>query len=123
MAVLKINGPQTSTKPVIDFAAELETIVLRFQVAWNSRFEHWNLRVATAEGEEVLAGVRVVADTDMFEAYTDPRLPPGKLICRDPTNEGKDPGRNDFQNRHFFAYIEFVEPTPPPLSILPPVPV
>ena len=62
--------------------------------------------------EVVLEGLRVVANSDMLQPYSDARLPPGQLIAHDTTNLQQDPGRDDWRERHILIYIEPADPEP-----------
>ena len=111
----RINGPKSSTKSKIHFAVKVGTIVLQFRMYWNQRFEYWELTTLTDQSEVIIEGKKIVADYDMWEPYSDIRLPPGMLVCKDSAELGQNPGRNDFRDRHFLMYVE--EPEPEPLGV------
>lgn len=115
----RINGPKFSTKSKINFSAKMDSIIIRFRLYWNQRFKYWELSSFTDAGDVIVEGKRVVADYDMWEPYSDVRLPPGSLVCKDTTELGQKPGRNDFRDRHFLMYVEVPEPEPLGVTIKP----
>lgn len=101
---VKIVGPEKSFKTARIWASKLDGTVYRFKLTYIERSDNWDLQISSNSGEVVIAGARVVADWDILSPYTHDTLPPGTLICHDSLGQQTDPGRNDFNERHYFVY-------------------
>ncbi len=110
MAQLRIFGPESSRSTFIEFGAPLSGIEYQFALQWMSRLGFWQLAITDTRREQVIEGIRVVADTDMLQPFNDsPRLPPGRLVAYDTTGSAQDPGRDDWIERHLLIYDEPVD--------------
>lgn len=116
MSVFTIPGPESSANSLISFGTALpdgNTYLVTLE--WLQYEEYWILSWADVQGLAILAGLRVVANFNMFYAYSDPRLPKGSLIAHDTQNLKQPPGRNDWRDRHLLLFVpasEVVEECP-----------
>lgn len=106
MSTVQVNGPQLSSSIDIRWRSVLDGVKYGFRLKYRERYDCWDLQVLTSQGEIVLDGIRVTEGNDMLAAYTDTRLPPGQLICRDTRGLGETPTRNDWRDRHILLYVE-----------------
>lgn len=109
MAQFQVQGPEASQSSRIAFGAILDDVEYQFVLQWLDRRQFWVLKIISARREVIIEGVRVVANSDMLQPYSDARLPPGQLVCHDTTNLQQDPGRDDWKERHILLYIQPVE--------------
>lgn len=124
MAQRRIFGPESSRSSFIEFGAVLSEIEYAFSLQWLTTVQFWQLEITDPRRQQVILGIRVVADTDMLQPFNEsPRLPPGRLVAYDTTGKSQDPGRDDWIERHLFIYEEPVEePEENFVRILPPPP-
>lgn len=106
MSTVQVNGPQLSTSIDIRWRSVLEGVKYGFRLKYRERYDCWDLQILTAQGEIVIDGIRVTEGYDMLNAFTDTRLPPGQLICKDTRGLGEHPTRNDWRDRHILTYVE-----------------
>lgn len=74
--------------------------------SWSERDRHWYLSLATADGETIMDGRRVVVDTPLTVRLTHPLRPTGHLWCVDMTGDGRDPDLRDLGTRCLFMYAD-----------------
>lgn len=116
MSVFTIPGPESTANALMSFGTALpdgNTYIVTLE--WMQYEEYWIFSWADVQGRAILAGLRVVANFNMFHAYSDPRLPAGSLIAHDTQNLKQPPGRNDWRDRHLLLFIpdgEVVEECP-----------
>lgn len=68
--------------------------ILRFD--WNSRDETWRMSIATAGGENIVVGLKVLPGVNMTARFKDTRLPTtGSFVCFNIKDSVNPPGRND----------------------------
>lgn len=108
MSAWRLRGPELSRAPVINWRSRLEGVTYRFKMSYRERYDCWDLQVATATGEVVIDGIRVTEGFPLLDAWSDIRLPPGKLTCVDSQGLGAHPTRNDWRERHYLRYDDFV---------------
>lgn len=95
--------------PFFDVQVTLEDVTYTLQFRWNVREEAWYMHILDAEGTTVLhAGLKLVADWPLA-TYTTERQPPGILVARDTSGEGRDPGLDDLGDRVQLVYYTLAE--------------
>ena len=77
-----------------------------FRFLWNDRDRHWYLTVRDVAGDDILAGIKVVADIPITTHCSDDRIYPGELWVIDTTGAGQDPGLRDFGSRVLLYYVD-----------------
>lgn len=108
MSAWRLRGPEASQQPVISWRSRLEGVTYRFKISYRQRYDCWDLEIATASGEVLIDGIRVTEGFPLLAAWSDIRLPPGTLTCIDSQGLGAHPTRNDWRERHYFRYDDFV---------------
>lgn len=104
MSTVQVNGPQRSSSIDIRWRSILDGVRYAFRLKYRERYDCWDIQIATAQGEVVIDGIRVAEGNDMLAAWTDPRLPPGQLVCVDTRGLGEHPTRDDWRDRHILTY-------------------
>ena len=92
-----------------DLQVTLEEVALILEFRWNSRAEAWYHDLATAEGDIIYAGRKVVIDYPlMLRGFrdSDDRLPLGMLFAADTSGAGLRPGRYDLGERVKLYYLD-----------------
>ena len=112
MAQNLIQGPEQTDAPEILFGAVLAGEQYDMKLTWLSCQFFWELEMIGPSGDELIVGIKVTANVDMLQPYSDSRMPPGQLICHDTTNLQQDPGRSDWRDRHRLVYVDPVDPEP-----------
>ncbi len=105
MTAVRLFGPEKSTSPLISWTSRLDGILARFRLQYIKRCDEWDLRVADAAGDVIIAGQRIVVGWDMWQPYNDSRLPPGSLVVVDSEGKYDDLPRLDgWQERYWWMY-------------------
>jgi len=109
MSTVQVNGPQKSQSIDISWRSVLDGVVYRFRLKYRERYDCWDMQIAESDGSVIIDGIRVTEGIDLLYPYSDPRLPPGELICVDTKGLGAAPTRRDWRERHILKYIESIE--------------
>jgi hypothetical protein len=81
---------------------------LTFQ--WNQRESKWYLDIRDQDGDDIVVGIKLVANFSLVARVADARIPPGMLIASDLTvvpGDGKtsyDPGLRELGTRVVLLY-------------------
>lgn len=97
--------------PFYDQRVQLEGAEYEMQFSWNTRADHWYLRVETIDGEELIASRAIVNDVDLFRGCASANRPPGALIAI-PLNrsDNRAAGLKDLGRRVQLIYIPSDDP-------------
>ena len=106
MAQNIIQGPEQTNLAEIRFGAVLGGEQYDMKLTWLPCQSFWELELVSQAGELLLAGVKVTANIDMLQPYSDSRMPPGQLVCHDTNNKQDDPTRDDWRERHRLVYVD-----------------
>ena len=115
MAQNRIQGPDQTDRAEIRFGAVMSGEQYDIKLTWLTCQEFWELELVSQAGEPLLVGVKVTANVDMLQPYSDSRMPPGQLVAHDTENKGADPTRNDWRERHILVYVD---PEPEPEGVV-----
>jgi len=77
-----------------------------FTFALNLRDGRWYVDLADADAVVIAPNIPLVVNWDLLRRVLDPRRPPGKLVCIDPTGADQDPGPDTAPT---LLYIEAAE--------------
>jgi hypothetical protein len=94
MADLTLLGPQRTNRPAFRFRTRLEGEFWAFRLVWNTRVHAWFLDVISADGVDLVTGLRIAEGLDLLGAFSDTTLPPGQLFVVDDSGLHRDPPRN-----------------------------
>ena len=78
--------------------------LLSFQ--WSQRAGRWYLSLADADGNPIATSRLVTTSWRLLRGVTDPRRPPGDLVCIDTFGQGWDPGFSDLGARFTLVYAD-----------------
>lgn len=106
MAQNIIQGPEQTDRPEIRFGAVLGGEQYDLRLTWLPCQSFWEFEMVSQAGEQLLVGIKVTANVDMLQPYSDSRMPPGQLVCHDTDNKQADPTRNDWRERHRLVYVD-----------------
>ncbi len=106
MAQHKIQGPEQSNRAEMRFGAVLAGRQYDMALVWNDRMKYWRFEMIGPNNDQLIDGIRVVANLDMLQPYNDARMPPGALVCHDTENLRQPPGRQDWLERHILVYVD-----------------
>lgn len=106
MTTVRLRGPENTSKAVWQFGQRLDGIEIEFRAQWLISEEFWIFYVNDVSGDTVIDGLRLIEGNDLFYPFSDPRLPPGRLICYDTSLKHREPGRNAFNEDHILVYIQ-----------------
>jgi len=98
--------PLTQTESNFTKLVTLDGEDYNFRFLWNERDGHWFMTIRTSGGDDIIAGIKVVADIPLVTHDADSRLFPGELWAMDTTGAGVDPGLRDFGTRVRLAYVD-----------------
>jgi hypothetical protein len=97
MALLRLQFPDA---PRWVQTVQLEGDIYTLSADYNVRADTWTMDIATADGETIVQGIRLVLNWPLLRAVDyDDRLPPGEFSVLDPTGRAtEDPGRFSFRD-------------------------
>ena len=84
--------PTTADEVLYQQVTNLDGVDYIFTFALNLRDGRWYLDLATEDGGVIASTIPLVVNWDLLRRVLDPRRPPGKLVCVDPTGHDIDPG-------------------------------
>ena len=120
MSVFTLKGPESTTASLIRFGTVIDGTTYRVTLEWLRYQSFWIFSWADVQGRPIVAGLRVVPNHNLFQPYTDQRLPAGSVIAHDTQNKKEEPGRNDWRERHLLLFIpdtDVVEECPVSASV------
>lgn len=109
MALLRIQFPDA---PRWVQTVQLEGEVYTLSADYNGRLDSWTMDIATADGNTIVQGLRLVLNWPLLRTVEyDDRLPPGQFAVLDPTGRATaDPGRFAFRGGGYvLTYQESTE--------------
>lgn len=63
-----IKLPADSSNPNYNFKSDVNGVTYKFSLVFNNRSNKWYITVGTEEGDDILAGIPVLADTPLLTA-------------------------------------------------------
>jgi hypothetical protein len=75
-----------------DIVVGLEGVNYRLQFNYNQRENVYYMSVATADGLDIVNGIKVVCNWPLLHKYADNRLPPGEIFAFANTQDQSPPG-------------------------------
>jgi hypothetical protein len=105
--MIGINLPED--KPYFTVRVTLDEREYSLGFKWNQRSEKWYVSVADAEGTQILAPVKLVADWPINLWAVGDDSPPGWLMWKDDTGQGLDPYLDDLATRGTLIYFTEAE--------------
>lgn len=91
----RLQAVERTTLAAFRFRSRLEGTTFRFFCSFNTRGDFWTLDIASADGDQLVAGYKLTAGEDILQQLADARLPPGTLVVVDTTGGDLDPRRTD----------------------------
>lgn len=80
------------------------------RLLWNERDNHWFMSLSDSSGDDIVTGIKVVANTPFAIHCADSRMPSGAIWIIDTTLREEDPGLRDIGSRCVVLYAD--RPTP-----------
>lgn len=123
MPVLLSPFGQETQRSVWDFNAPLGGVEYRYALRYLPRLDRWYLYLATAAGEPLLLGAKIVLRHSLLYRYRDKqttRWPQGHLVALAVDRSTAEPGFECLGRRvklFFFADSEIAGPPESPVSI------
>ena len=98
--------PTFPSTPLYKERVRLEGRDYVFRFDWNNREERWYMSILDIAENNLLLGVKVVANWGLLDRHHfNPDLPPGELIAIDLETGGVSPGFSDFGTRVRLFYF------------------
>lgn len=106
MAVVVI--PVVNTLRAFSQQTTLDGTVYGLSFHWNSRAGRWFMDIATAEGEALASGIKLVSGTALTyrRRETTPGMPLGHFLVMDETGAGRSPDLETFGKDIKLVYYE-----------------
>jgi hypothetical protein len=98
--------PLTSNKPHYRMELDLDGSNYAIYMNWNDRARGWFMSLELPDGTQLMDGRRVVLSWPLLARITDPRRPPGEIVCLDTSGEDREPGRHDIGERVQVLYAD-----------------
>lgn len=91
----------------------LDGVPYLFSFAYNQRCDCWYIDLATAEGDPIACGIKLVCFWNLLRTVVDGRRPPGKLAVISVTTDDTPPGLEDLVpgGRCLLAYQPSAQPS------------
>lgn len=101
--------PIRPSVPSFRFGTNLDGVQYRFAFHWNERAGEdggagWYMDVLEVDDTPIRMGIRVVLGVRLGHRTADSRFPPGELVARDLSGEGREAGLDDFGERVVIDY-------------------
>lgn len=77
--------------PLQDFDLHLSDILYHFELRWIDACQSWLLSMFDAYRGPIFYNYRLSGNWSVTATSSDPRLPPGDIVCVDVTGQGKEP--------------------------------
>lgn len=103
MAIVKIPTPRNST-PLASQITTLDGKDYVFTFDWIGREQKWYLKIADADGIELISGIRLVVNIPLIETLASDSAPPGELLLL--TSNSADPTIDTLQDAEFLYLSE-----------------
>jgi len=87
----------------------LDGTSFQLEFIFNEREGSWYLSILSEEGDDLIMGIKIVADWPLLRRQQREDTPPGELIALDTTGEGLDPGFADLGGRVILLYGDEAE--------------
>jgi len=102
--------PFDSESTEYELQVQLEEELFIFRVLYNSRDDSWSFDFRDADNVSILAGRKIVTDTDLFVSVPRTKARPlGILVFVDTAGDKIVPGRNDLGTRVKGYYFNSTE--------------
>jgi hypothetical protein len=82
----------------------LEDEPYRFTTKWNTRGEYYTMDIATAEGELLIAGLKIALNAVLLRRHPGRDLPPGEITVIDPSGAYDKIAFEDVETRISLVY-------------------
>jgi hypothetical protein len=103
--VITVPGPSQTPHVRMDVSLSGSTYTILWD--WNDRDGAWSFGMDDPSGEPLVAGVRVVLNTDLLRyAPAGDRRPPYPLVVFDPSELGRHPGFEALGRDVLVVYLE-----------------
>jgi len=106
---MKLALPLQPGVPAYTFFAVLDGVTYGFDVLWNDRSATFFMDITDVQGNEIVAGAKVVLGTTLFGRSPAVAMPPGQFILVDTSGADLDAGLNDLGNRVQVVYYSASE--------------
>ena len=98
--------PLTSSDSNYEQIVTLDGVDYTLRFLWNTRSGYWFLTIRNGDGDDLVTGRKVVADTPFANHDTAAGMPPGQLWFVDLTQQGLPPGLRDLGSRVVLLYVD-----------------
>ena len=104
MATLTI--PTRTDLGAYTFQVELDGLVYRISLQFNTREGFWYLSLADSSGDEIRSGIKVVVNWPLLRLAVEGASLPGSLFAIDTTDADLPPGIEDLGESVLLTYVE-----------------
>jgi hypothetical protein len=87
----------------------LENVAYRFVFKWNTRGEYYTIDIETAEGELLVAGLKMALKAALLRRHPGRGLPPGEIVVIDPSGSNAAIAFDDPEERISLVYVTEAE--------------
>lgn len=92
--------------PAYTFSSVLNSVTYFFKFNYNSRRSRWLMDIQNQDKEDLLVGVALLADVDMFSQFKNDKLPQGLFLVFDTEGKQFNPEQFDLGDRVKLLYQE-----------------
>ena len=100
--------PLNSDVPWYRFKISLDSVVYTLRLRFNSRMDRWIFDIADSSNNDILLGLPLLIQRDLFGQYILSGLPNGMLIVTDDTEQDEQPTRNSFGTDKTLNYLSLL---------------
>lgn len=87
-----------------EFYITLDRVPVLLRFTWNFRSKRWVMDIKQSQGAVIVAGIAMVTNFPLTEAYKDTRLPPGDFVLIDNTGMNEEAGEESLSATHYLLY-------------------
>ena len=87
------------------FRVSLSGSVYKFTVRYNGRMNRWILNIDDVAGNQILSGIPLLINVDLFSQYPTLNVLAGKLFVVDASQKFKQPTQFSFADNNFLVYV------------------
>lgn len=98
--------PARNDVPWYNFKISLSGAIFFLKFRFNTRMNRWIMDIIDPSGEDVLVGIPLLIERNLYGQYVIASLPIGTSFCMDRTNQDIQPTLLSFGTSHSLVYAD-----------------
>ena len=97
--------PLRPASPSYNQSITLDETPIQLSIRWNGRDGAWYLDIMDQAGNNLILGIKIVTGWELIGRFTNPALPPGRLLVVDLDDQKVEPDRDDLGSSIILVYF------------------